>query len=161
MSTCPCGSGNDFDVCCGPYLRGERVPPTAEALMRSRYVAYAKNDLEYLAKTWHPSKERDVKRILRTDTGKLEWTGLEIRDVQAGGAEDTEGTVEFVAHYRLQDQLGEVRELSRFRKERGFWYYLAGKVVDPNRVEREEPRPGRNDPCPCGSGKKFKKCCGA
>jgi uncharacterized protein len=28
-------------------------------------------------------------------------------------------------------------------------------------IQRAEPKIGRNDPCPCGSGKKFKKCCGA
>jgi preprotein translocase subunit SecA len=28
-------------------------------------------------------------------------------------------------------------------------------------VRRESPKVGRNDPCPCGSGKKYKKCCGA
>jgi preprotein translocase subunit SecA len=28
-------------------------------------------------------------------------------------------------------------------------------------VKREEPKVGRNDPCPCGSGKKYKKCHGA
>jgi uncharacterized protein YchJ len=28
-------------------------------------------------------------------------------------------------------------------------------------IRRSEPKVGRNDPCPCGSGKKYKKCCGA
>lgn len=161
MTICPCGSGSDFDSCCGPYLRGERQAPTAEVLMRSRYTAYARNDMEYLARTWHPSKGLDAKRIRRMNAGELEWVGLEIKATEAGGAEDTEGTVEFVARYRLQDQDGQIREVSRFRKEKGVWYYLNGRVVNPNQVMNETPRPGRNDPCPCGSGKKYKKCCGA
>ncbi len=42
------------------------------------------------------------------------------------------------------------REISRIQKER---YYLHEPYVRP------EPKTGRNDPCPCGSGKKYKKCC--
>lgn len=160
MSTCPCGSGSDFDTCCGLYLRGERQAPTAEALMRSRYTAYARSDWAYLAKTWHPSKERDIKRIRNAQATGLEWTSLEIKSTEAGGADDVEGAVEFVAHYRLNDQMGELRELSRFRKEHGVWYYLMGKGVNPDQVVHDAPPPGRNDPCPCGSGKKYKKCCG-
>jgi hypothetical protein len=36
-----------------------------------------------------------------------------------------------------------------------------GGVDTVRQVKREEPKVGRNDPCPCGSGKKYKKCHGA
>lgn len=35
-----------------------------------------------------------------------------------------------------------------------------GDVIQVKTVRRESPKTGRNDPCPCGSGKKYKKCCG-
>ncbi|MES2298747.1 MAG: UPF0149 family protein [Pseudomonadota bacterium] len=40
-----------------------------------------------------------------------------------------------------------------------FWVPLRKPAVQT--LKRDEPKVGRNDDCPCGSGKKFKKCCGA
>ena len=46
-----------------------------------------------------------------------------------------------------------------FRKEGDEWFYVEGNVYAKQPVRRETPKIGRNDPCPCGSGKKYKKCC--
>lgn len=43
---------------------------------------------------------------------------------------------------------------------RRFWQGKR-KSAAPPPAQRDEPKTGRNDLCPCGSGKKFKKCCGA
>ena len=51
-------------------------------------------------------------------------------------------------------------ELAEFRKSGDTWYFFDGKMVGPGQFTRETPKVGRNDPCPCGSGRKFKKCCG-
>lgn len=38
--------------------------------------------------------------------------------------------------------------------------YLSGGAEEPMTIHRTQAKVGRNDPCPCGSGKKYKKCCG-
>ena len=95
--TCPCGTGTAYDACCGRLHRGAAQAATAEELMRSRYSAYAVGDLDHVFRTWHPRTRPDD---LAQDPG-LTWTGLEILDVVAGGAEDDEGEVEFRAHFRI------------------------------------------------------------
>ncbi len=146
---CPCGSLRPLAQCCGPYISGSLLPQTALALMRSRYTAYCLRDSAYVRKTWHHGTcpvDLDIR-----DDG-TEWLGLEIVRHEAGGEEDAEGLVEFVASYRQGGRLRRLRESSRFQRESGAWFYLDG-IVQP------EPMPGRNDPCCCGSGKKYKKCC--
>lgn len=124
--------------------------------MRSRYTAYTRNDMDYLARTWDAATRP---ASLSEETG-VEWLGLTIVSTHAGQAEDEEGTVEFNARYRAGNSEGKLHETSRFRKVDGEWFYLDGEITEP-----ASPLParkaGRNDPCPCGSGKKFKKCCGA
>ena len=147
---CPCGSNQPFDTCCDPLLAGSREASTAEALMRSRYTAYGRRDEAYLLRTWHPSTRP---ASLGLDE-EIEWLGLEILRTEAGGPEDREGLVEFVARYRANGQHGSLQEASRFVREEGHWLYVDGKIAEAG------GRPGRNAPCPCGSGKKYKRCCG-
>ena len=82
-SACPCGSGLPYAGCCGPLHQGERVAETAEALMRSRYSAFAVGDVAYLVRTWHPAgRPHD----LRLDPA-MTWIGLEIVDTRAARSE--------------------------------------------------------------------------
>lgn len=152
---CPCGSGVDYAQCCGPYLSGERHAPTAEALMRSRYTAYTRDDRDYIARTWDPETVPD----LADNLGDIVWCGLDVQATETGGINDSVGMVEFVAHYQAQGKPGSLHEVSHFRKADGQWLYVGGETVaqQPVRVNKT----GRNEPCPCGSGRKFKKCCGA
>ena len=152
---CPCGSGEAFEACCGPYLSGEAVAPTAETLMRSRFTAYARQAFDYLTESWHSTTRPPELRA--GDEAHVEWTRLEVLDRVAGGEGDEEGEVEFIAHYRLDGKPAQIRERSRFVREEGRWYYVDGH--EPPR--RNPAKVGRNEPCPCGSGKKYKKCCGA
>lgn len=156
---CPCGSAKAFGVCCGPYLSGKALPPSPEALMRSRYSAFAAHDIDYLEATLLPGTGGDFDRAGATQWAQsATWTGLEIRDTQAGGPEDDEGIVEFVANFRMGDEDRVHHETSRFKRQDGRWWYVDGIMgVRPRKVEKI----GRNDPCACGSGKKYKKCCGA
>ena len=117
---CPCGAG-PYAGCCGPFHDGGRAP-TAEALMRSRFSAFARGDTAYLLRSWHP--ETRPKR-LRLEPAQ-EWTRLEILGRTGGGLLETEGTVEFRAHYRYQGHDGVLHENSRFRREGGEWRYLDG-----------------------------------
>lgn len=158
MTTCPCGSGRDFDLCCGPYLEGKAFPPTAEALMRSRYTAYATHNIDYIVSTCGTSEGIDVEGT-RHWSESSKWMGLTIHGVEKGGENDTEGTVDFTADYIMDGLRDKHRESAHFAKKDGRWLYEEGEVKTQT-VVRAEPKVGRNDPCPCGSGKKYKKCCG-
>ena len=123
---CPCDSGKPFSACCAPYLAGEIPAPTAEALMRSRYCAYTRRDEPYLLRTWHPTTRPD-RLALAGDEG-LRWLGLKILKRSAGGADESSGTVEFVARFKSDGKAGRMREISRFVREEGRWYYLDGEM---------------------------------
>lgn len=160
MTLCPCGSGQSLDSCCAPILAGAPAP-TAEALMRSRYAAFAQANIAHLAATLAPEALSDFDPV-ETETWIKDgqWQGLEVRSTAAGGPEDETGTVEFVARYKFRGKQFAHHELASFRRVEGRWAYVDG-VTDPKPVQRVVDKTGRNDPCPCGSGKKYKKCCGA
>ncbi|MGP9538924.1 YchJ family protein [Brachybacterium sp. AOP43-C2-M15] len=125
---CPCGSGDDFGTCCGPVLRQERRAGTAQALMRSRYTAFAVRDLEHLLRSWHPSTAPDRDDLAASLEQEVRWLRLEIRGTSAGGPFDDAGTVEFVAISRSPQGRQVQRENSRFVREGGAWLYVDGEV---------------------------------
>lgn len=119
---CPCGNDEDYGVCCGPLHRGERQARTADALMRSRYSAFACGDADYLFRTWHP---RTRPAEVSVDPS-ITWTGLEVSDVVAGGPDDDSGEVQFTARYESGGRAGSLQERSRFERRAGRWFYLDG-----------------------------------
>lgn len=120
---CPCLSGETYGACCGRYHHGTGGPaPTAEALMRSRYSAFAVGDAGYLLATWSPSSRPDSLDL----DDDVRWQRLDILRTEAGGPFDETGVVEFVAHYRTADGRGRLHETSRFEKADKRWYYLDG-----------------------------------
>ena len=152
---CPCNSGEPYSNCCEFLLAEDKNTITAEALMRSRYTAYVQRDVKYLVKTWHPST-----RPATIDPATIpEWYGLHIVNTEAGGETDSEGVVEFKATFIEKKKLWRLHEVSRFVKEDGQWFYVDGDIKGDSPPVRND-KVGRNAPCPCGSGKKFKKCCG-
>jgi SEC-C motif-containing protein len=158
--TCPCGSALPLDRCCGAILDG-KAAPTAEALMRSRYTAHVLGRIDYIVDTTHPSRRDAIDRDAVARWAKEStWRGLTILAVERGGGDDDEGVVEFQADYEQRGQPLEHRERSRFRRHEGRWLYVDGSALKPAPARRLAT-PGRNDPCPCGSGKKYKRCCGA
>lgn len=120
--SCPCRRGEPFDSCCGPILAGTRPAPTAETLMRSRYTAYVVGDTDYLLRSWHPNTRLDS---LELDPDQR-WLFLEIVGTQRGGPFDDNGTVEFIAHYKLDGVRDAMHELSTFVRVDGAWVYLDG-----------------------------------
>ena len=162
MPLCPCGAGSALEKCCQPYLSSKVKAPTAEALMRSRYTAFTEANTEYLRKTHHP-KTRSELDIKETESWarKADWFGLEIIKLNGGGETDSQGTVEFKATYQLGDKKCVWHEISSFEKRHDSWFYREGRMPDIQQYRRSDPKIGRNDPCHCGSGKKYKKCCGA
>ena len=130
--------------------------------MRSRYTAYVLCDVEHLKRSldprWHATFDADGSKEW---SEKATWKGLTILSTKGGGEGEEEGEVEFVARFEMDGEEQQLRERSRFRKRGGEWRYLDGKVKSNSEpVVASGPKVGRNDPCPCGSGKKFKKCCG-
>ena len=147
---CPCGSALEYSSCCKPYLAGAQLAPDPSQLMRSRYSAFVMKDADYLIKTWHPScQAQQLRADLENGFTRTQWQGLTVFASETGKNPD-EGFVSFIARYADDNRSGAIIERSRFLKENGQWYYIDGT----------RPLIGRNDPCPCGSGKKFKKCCG-
>lgn len=147
---CPCGSAIEYSLCCQRYLSGGELAPSPAHLMRSRYCAFVKKDADYLVRTWHPTCQASAFRDdIQNGFARTEWLGLTVLATEAGRSPN-EGFVSFVARFRENSKNGAIIERSRFLKENGQWYYIDGA----------RPLIGRNDPCPCGSGKKFKKCCG-
>jgi len=160
MIKCPCDSGKEYKECCEPLLTGESSAQTAEALMRSRYTAFTKGDVDYVLKSLHPEKrEQHDEKTIRNWALKSEWIGLEIIETEKGTPEDDEGKVEFVAKYRQKSRRENHHEVAEFKKDNDQWYFYDGQAVIPDQFVRSTPKVGRNDPCPCGSGKKYKKCC--
>jgi SEC-C motif-containing protein len=161
MVRCPCGSGAELEACCGPVISGESPAPTAEALMRSRYTAFVRGEPDHIINTYAREKRAAIDRPTVTGMfGSVDWIGLEILNTTGGGETDSTGTVEFAARFRKDGGVRVHRERSRFRREAGRWVYVDGDV-HPDTGPATFARVGRNQPCPCGSGRKFKKCCGA
>ncbi|VFQ45566.1 YchJ family protein [Desulfoluna butyratoxydans] len=161
MEPCPCGLDAAYDTCCGPIIRGEKAAETAEQLMRARYSAYAKVETDFLKESIHPDKRHTHdERQTKNWAAKSEWFNLEVVRTDKGGEGDETGQVEFIANYAVKGEKARHHELASFVKVEGAWYFDDGVGVVPETVVRQGPKVGRNDPCPCGSGKKFKKCCG-
>lgn len=148
---CPCGSELPYEVCCGAIISGKKEADSPEALMRSRYTAYALGNGAYLVATAVAQKRFDEDiPLIEEFAERAEWLGLEVIRSEEKGEK---GEVEFKAFYRENGTIGVHHELSRFVKTEGCWFYDEGRLF--------EAKVARNDPCPCGSGKKYKKCCGA
>lgn len=157
-SQCPCGSNRPREQCCGPFLDGLRDPDTAEQLMRARYSAYTEARGDFLTETLVEKQKANFDGDQAAQFGReASWLGLHIFETTGGGPDDETGTVTFEARYVAQGRESVLRERSRFRREEGRWLYVDGDVAGSPRAGRKV---GRNEPCPCGSGKKYKKCCG-
>lgn len=147
---------------CQPFLSGAKQPETAAELMASRYVAYASGAIDYLIDTHDPKTRSQTDRKATEDwSRRASWRSLEILDTKDGGPSDAEGEVEFIARYVVDGVEHAHHERSLFRRHEGRWFFISGDKVGGTPMRRAQAKVGRNDPCPCGSGKKHKKCCGA
>ncbi|MGY6276373.1 YchJ family protein [Methylomonas sp. MgM2] len=152
---CICGSGLIRTDCCARY-HADETPITAEQLMRSRFTAYADRNADYLLSTWDSAK-RPTKLDFSKETA--EWQRLEVINVKKGGANDSKGLVEFKAYFKQDGEDYYMHEISRFVKQGQRWLYLDGVVKATGKASTTS-HTGRNALCSCGSGKKFKRCCG-
>ena len=159
---CPCGSARPYAECCEPLILGARLPETAEALLRSRYSAFVHEQVDYILGTVAPSQRHQHEpRTIRNWARNATWQGLDIIEVQGGGPDDELGQIEFIARYTEKEVRKRHHELAHFKKIDGRWYFFDGNAPKIHQYVRTRPKIGRNDPCPCGSGRKSKHCCGA
>lgn len=163
---CNCNSGLEYNNCCELYISGKKIPDTPEQLMRSRYTAYTIANIDYIFDTMRDSalKEACPKESLKWAKNS-KWLGLKILKSSID-KDNITGDVEFIASYIIENKKHDLKEHSKFKKYDGKWYYvgtIADYISNQNKVETvrltDEQKIGRNDPCFCGSGKKYKKCC--
>ena len=169
MKYCPCGTEFPYTDCCGPLIRGASPADTAEDLMRSRFTAFAKGLWDYIEETRYPDGQ-ELSAWYKTKFlhDGISWTKLNILDAKNGDVSDEEGEVSFIAHYIENGEGKTLQEVSHFIKQDGKWYYNEheSRIISSDSTSsttpftRNQPKVGRNDPCPCGSKKKYKKCCG-
>lgn len=171
---CHCGKSLSFSSCCERILSGEPAK-TAEELMRARYTAYVTGNADFILSTWAEESERPTREELAETFDTTRFVSLEVLTTEGGQIEDSEGQVAFIATFESKQKRGprgELRENSKFEKRDGRWIYVDGKPLDARTLAlRHSPalkngkpqgaqKIGRNAPCPCGSGRKYKYCCG-
>lgn len=153
---CPCGSQKTYSECCEPVHLNHANADHPEKLMRSRYSAHVKGLVDFVVNTYHPSCGAEQHRDAIAQSVNSDWLMLEVI-ASSADQDGKQGFVEFKAHYNEEGKQYCLHEKSRFLTEekegQTLWYYLDGEYPKAAKV-------GRNDPCPCGSGKKHKKCCG-
>jgi len=159
MIACPCCSGKIYAECCEPVINSESAL-SALALMRSRFTAYCNQKAIYLYNTTHAKTRlntslKEIEQWSRENT----WTKLEIIKAENGSENDVSGFVEFKAHFTDLNGVHQIHhEKSTFIKEGGKWFYTDG-IINPQKPIFSKTI-SRNAPCICGSGRKYKNCCG-
>lgn len=159
MTICPCGSGITYSECCEQIISGTRSAETAEQLMRARYSAYVFAKMDFIFESTHPDHRQGYDHDGTKEWAETaEWQGLEIIATKKGVGDDSVGEVEFIAKFVEKNENRQHHEAGQFKRKDGQWYFTEGQMV------RQKPitatKIGRNDPCTCGSGLKYKKCCG-
>lgn len=154
-TNCPCGSKKAYTNCCGLFIDAEQIPATPEALMRSRYTAYSQANISYIEKTMRGRASENYNSEQAFQWAKhAVWLGLTVLNTHIDPKNPERGFVEFIARYQINNKPQQIHELSEFHRYDGQWFYVNGKSA-----QTTQAKVGRNDNCPCGSSKKYKKCC--
>lgn len=155
MPMCPCGSTKTYAQCCQAIHDNHANATYPEQVMRARYTAHELKLVNFVVNTYHPSCNATDEIDMIANSVNIEWCRLDVISASEPEPDANVGFVEFKA-YLLDDGIEHcMHERSRFIKENGLWYYMDGIALDEN-----VNKVGRNEPCVCGSGKKYKKCCG-
>lgn len=147
---CYCGSGQLFTLCCEPVVTSKQQVSSCETLMRSRYTAYCLKQVSYLIATHYPQPGASEAKQIAAFAESVHFTGLQVLNAEQ---QENRGNVHFIASYLHGNNLCRLEEESDFICLEGKWYYTSGKLHP-----LADQKIGRNDPCPCGSSKKFKQC---
>lgn len=124
---CPCGSNRTYNECCELIISSKKEAITCEELMRSRYTAYTKANIDYLMRSHHSSTRLIRERNSIQQWAKsVQWMGLVVLNTEAGKAADQTGYVEFRALYLEDGKLQQIHEKSLFKRESQKWVYVSG-----------------------------------
>ena len=146
-----------FSECCEPLLKQQRSADTAVELMRSRFTAHVVGDYRHLHRTYAGTAGRPY--VEDETAGDVKWTRLVVHREETGSKPGT-AFVDFTAYFQDGETEQALHEKAEFAQIAGNWIYSRAVRSGPAPVKLSTPKVGRNDPCPCGSGKKFKHCCG-
>jgi SEC-C motif domain protein len=153
---CPCGSGKTFGECCEPLLTRRRPAASAEQLMRARFTAHVARDFRFLHDTHRPTAGKPF--VEEQGEPAMRWTRLEVHAHETTGDPD-KSFVDFSAYGTEAGTEKVLHEKAEFLRINGVWLYNREARLGPAPYKAAAPKVGRNEPCPCGSGKKYKQCC--
>jgi len=164
---CYCGSKNEFEHCCLPFLNLTNTPKNPEQLMRSRFSAYVTKNIQYIYDTY-AQETQQLQSISEISNWADECTWLALKVHHCSDTIDKQAFVEFSVYFIINNKSHEMREKSRFIKEeanrRYLWRYIDGDIVEDIELANIK----RNETCPCNhystsftviKNKKFKHCC--
>ncbi|MBI3885740.1 MAG: YchJ family protein [Opitutae bacterium] len=155
-ANCPCGSGKTFGECCAPVHAGARVAATAEELMRARFTAHVAHDFKFLHDTHRPTAGTPY--VAEPGVPAMTWTKLVVHSHEGGG-DGAKAFVDFSAYGTEEGVEKVLHEKAEFLRIDGRWLYNREARLGLAPFKSAAPKVGRNEPCPCGSGKKYKHCC--
>lgn len=154
---CPCGSGQTFGLCCEPVLTGKKKAANAELLMRARFTAHVAYDFRFLHESYRATADKPY--VAEEGEPTMEWTKLVVHSHEVVADNPDKAYVDFSA-YGTEEKVEKVlHEKAEFLRINGQWLYNREARLGPAPFKSSAPKVGRNDPCPCGSGKKYKQCC--
>ncbi len=154
--TCPCGSGKNFGDCCEQVLSGRRIATNAEELMRARFTAHVIHDFRFLHESYRPTAGKPY--VADDGEPRMRWTKLVVHAHETG-SDPYKAFVDFSAYGTEEEVEKVLHEKAEFLRVDGTWLYNREARLGPAPYKATSPKVGRNEPCPCGSGKKFKQCC--
>lgn len=130
---CYCGSGLKYKVCCEKYILGQVLPETPEKLMRSRYSAFATQNIDYITATLDPQAMDQYDR-----NSNKEWAEKSLfieLQIISSSENGPKGAVEFIAKYEYEKEIFVHHEKSKFRKKNGQWYFREGKIIKAEKIQ--------------------------
>ena len=155
-SPCPCGSGKTFGECCEPIHRGQVQAASPEQLMRARFTAHVAHDFRFLHDTHRPTAGKPF--VAEEAEPTMQWTKLVVHSHETS-ADPDKAFVDFSAYGTEEGVEKVLHEKAEFLRVNGTWFYNREARLGPAPYKSTAPKIGRNAPCPCGSGKKYKQCC--
>ena len=121
---CPCGSGLTYGKCCEPLHEGEPAA-SPEALMRSRYTAYALRLDGFVLASW--DKKTRPEELFVDGEPRPKWFSLKVESTRVEG---DKGYVTVLAKARTAMGVITIHEASRFRRDGETWVYVDGDMID-------------------------------
>ena len=124
--------------------------------MRARFTAHVAHDFKFLHHSYRGTADKPY--VPEAGEPTVKWTKLVVHSHELTDNPD-KAFVDFSA-YGVENGTEKVlQEKAEFLRLNGQWLYTREARLGPAPYRSTAPKVGRNDPCPCGSGKKYKQCC--